>query len=825
MQSNNENNMQQNGLSVTGIIFKYMLGFYPGLAEKDAVISGYSHLLALCSQNPDSEYIFATSLIEEFSRYRKALVSCMSMDIDETPSDETDYSQIVKDLDVQEYRPGILTKEEELFFADNIYDYLCQLRKIDQDIMAKVCRNVLSKPCYGKNIYIASAPFPGLFLKDFRQELKFSRDVCFHIVINEPLLRYIANTQLADFPYPYKLYANEEEIGIEKFDVIIAFDPGTKKERVDEQEILRLHGMLSEEGELIIPVHNSYLAQPHLDESANSHFAPLIKRNAIKTIVQLPEFLSQRKTGSISILEIIAGENSTPEDSRRIWLRPSQYILMVDASKLDRYDLTYKHISLDGKEIDMLIDMLDHPTEHSDYDQMLRDDEVSYESQEVVKERILDSHGILLPAYHLHYKYPVWQNLYMLFKECQSIKKNRDSVKIIRSNNLSKYATGAEFDISELETIQYNGNERVICGPAVLAKFHANGDCETCIVGKENAVAIEDGIFAFSVKDGRWYDEEKEFDIDERLTYLECLLHDIETEVSILCFDSSVYPLTEKQILYLPAKFRNSDEVAGYVSRIIGNNIKSLQQEIVKQHEEYKRQVRIRKHAMSQTVSSLSATWNVLMSYMNQRGTLGLAETIGVRHPVSVKSQIEKVAKLMTTLSTQTDHLTDIDYNWGEQISLEPTGYFLKYVSEHQNVSFKFDLSENNLVDKEDCIFMVAPDALDRVMSNIISNAQSHGFTDNSRTDYCIKIVWGRSLDSVLISIGNNGNPLLPDMKESELTDYGVSSALNTDGHSGIGCSDIKSIVEQQGGTFEIKRHDGEPFPVEYILSFPRVTK
>ena len=103
----------------------------------------------------------------------------------------------------------------------------------------------------------------------------------------------------------------------------------------------------------------------------------------------------------------------------------------------------------------------------------------------------------------------------------------------------------------------------------------------------------------------------------------------------------------------------------------------------------------------------------------------------------------------------------------------------------------------------------VAPNDMQRLVSNIVDNARKHGFTDHSRKDYEIKVFLSIDVEKNMFQIDfkNNGNPLPEGMNKMR---YGIKGekAGQTAG-TGMGGSYVKSFVEHYGGDYEIFM-DGE---------------
>ena len=115
---------------------------------------------------------------------------------------------------------------------------------------------------------------------------------------------------------------------------------------------------------------------------------------------------------------------------------------------------------------------------------------------------------------------------------------------------------------------------------------------------------------------------------------------------------------------------------------------------------------------------------------------------------------------------------------------------------------------------------MFPPKALEQVIYNIISNAQAHGFNDESRKDYNLRFSWHTDGLALIIEVENNGSPIPTDRDVASLLEYGVSTDLHNNGHNGIGCNEIDDIMHRYDGNVEIVSSPDKEFTVKYVLTF-----
>ena len=111
--------------------------------------------------------------------------------------------------------------------------------------------------------------------------------------------------------------------------------------------------------------------------------------------------------------------------------------------------------------------------------------------------------------------------------------------------------------------------------------------------------------------------------------------------------------------------------------------------------------------------------------------------------------------------------------------------------------------------------------ALQQVLDNIVANAREHGFKDKERDDFVIRTSWNTDGLNMLIKVSNNGSPLPVDIDSDLLLEYGYSTALNQNGHSGIGGGEIAEIMHKFGGDVRIISSPEKKFTVTYVLTMP----
>ncbi len=299
----------------------------------------------------------------------------------------------------------------------------------------------------------------------------------------------------------------------------------------------------------------------------------------------------------------------------------------------------------------------------------------------------------------------------------------------------------------------------------------------------------------------------------------------------------------------------------------------STQQELKKNHEDYKKAVRMRKHALTQKLSSFKEKFSKLNAFrMRNGGKLNDEDTLSRITGSKVKDAFEFLSSIIDEMMPVIEHIADVDYSFKNPERIIIKSFIEDYIAQKNSgwLNFKpviawkdyyFVMSPNNISNEiksltekykslyddtisSDILFFsnntyknesfdqvfqrysdtysiwFPPDALTLVLDNIVSNALAHAFTDESRTDYMLRFSLKNDSTELSLIIENNGTPIPEDRDVISLFEYGVSSALHQNGHNGIGCNEIDDIMRRYGGKVELVSTPNDEFTVKYILSF-----
>lgn len=276
-----------------------------------------------------------------------------------------------------------------------------------------------------------------------------------------------------------------------------------------------------------------------------------------------------------------------------------------------------------------------------------------------------------------------------------------------------------------------------------------------------------------------------------------------------------------------------------YVTSVVMSAYDNLKKEKEQDLTNYSKGIRLRKHALSQSLSSVSSLFDTLNTLRKRNfGTLDDTDVVSVKG-FTVADIFERLEKWLPEVMETVDHLADIDYSFGKIESINPETFIEGYISSHDNEWMNFSASVNwirgNNIAREDIkmngvvllkkgnpisSFNFPKDALYRILDNIVSNAKEYAFTDKGREDYDLHFSWRMNGTDLVIEIANNGTPIPEDRDVRSLLEYGVSSNLHSRGHNGIGCHEIKGIMNRYNGDFEIVSKPQDKYTVRYLLVF-----
>ena len=261
------------------------------------------------------------------------------------------------------------------------------------------------------------------------------------------------------------------------------------------------------------------------------------------------------------------------------------------------------------------------------------------------------------------------------------------------------------------------------------------------------------------------------------------------------------------------------------------DSLKAADLRIQKAYDEYRKDVRMKNHAIGQTVFNIKNWWdNLNLARQKGNGVVSDADTIGVTRKITVAEIYWNLDISMSKLRKQ---LSKFDSGYGlsrEEFAL-PT-FLEQYIAEHRSPDFTFEYNANAYrwnnegeadANKTDVIkqpsITFSKEALTTVLDNIRNNACTHGFQGRPNEQDKIKLtIQAQGTDYILI-VANNGAPLKDDFQKEDVFVYGQTSGEAKE-HFGIGGYEIKRLMNEFEGDVELLANSDSEFPIAYKLIF-----
>lgn len=312
------------------------------------------------------------------------------------------------------------------------------------------------------------------------------------------------------------------------------------------------------------------------------------------------------------------------------------------------------------------------------------------------------------------------------------------------------------------------------------------------------------------------------FSIDKNIVLPEYLLMYLQSDK--ILSQTNVYKgvglpyISEKNFLDLIVALPSVEQQREELLRTLAKDVNSFQDREEKLFDIYKQEIHTRKHALSQNISSLSSYWNKINNIrLNNNNIIDGTKYVGIVNSVQVSSILDSISNLISTVEKQVEHLADVNYDWGQPSEIKPQQLINNYI--RKNTSTEFIMTSPKNKGDKNIAFYAPLRAVEHVISNIVTNAKEHGFTQSDRNDYEIAFDWFEEFGNIVILISNNGDPLKEGVTGEMVFTYGFSTMFNVNGHNGIGGSESKSIMEKFGN-IEIISNPNERFPITYKLTF-----
>ena len=237
-------------------------------------------------------------------------------------------------------------------------------------------------------------------------------------------------------------------------------------------------------------------------------------------------------------------------------------------------------------------------------------------------------------------------------------------------------------------------------------------------------------------------------------------------------------------------------------------------EEIKKNFDSYKQDIRMKKHALAQTLRVMKDWWmNLLMARENGNGVIDDTATIGQLRPVAVKDIFGNIDHEMNKLFKQVN-----SFNMGDTMQVDvfdAKDFIQQYVNHHTPI-FEYQCE----LPKEETRIRFPKEAFQIILDNISSNACSHGFKGREKEKNIIRIIAEIKGQDLIIRVDNNGRPMPVGMTTEKVFTYGDTTEEGSNEHGGLGGYQIKDLMTKFGGEVELELNSEADFPVAYKLVF-----
>lgn len=407
---------------------------------------------------------------------------------------------------------------------------------------------------------------------------------------------------------------------------------------------------------------------------------------------------------------------------------------------------------------------------------------------------------------------------------------------VVMGKDLSSTYLNCNINWKELPT-SYSGFIKVVENDC-LAAFFLNGLCKVgklSGVSSESPIALHSALIAFSKKSDT---------ITEEFLLRSIMSDDFNRQAKSL---QTRYGLTPENFLEIEIEVPSIEEQNRLCKEDANKTLNEADQLLLKAHEEFRKDMHMKKHAIGQTIFNLNNWWNILSRARREgNGILDESSTVGNSHKVLIRDIFDNLRQSIDQLQQQ---ISKFDRGNGlvpEQFAL--TEFIEQYISTHKSPMFEFQydstkhratkslpmvefdendmpiaISDENILSEGDPLeYITFPkEALTIIFDNIISNACAHGFTnsESSAGDNLIRIDIISEGLNYIVEISNNGAPLDKNISTEDVFTYGKSISIGKS-HFGIGGYEVFRLMKEFNSDAELISDPTNDFPVKYRLIF-----
>lgn len=255
------------------------------------------------------------------------------------------------------------------------------------------------------------------------------------------------------------------------------------------------------------------------------------------------------------------------------------------------------------------------------------------------------------------------------------------------------------------------------------------------------------------------------------------------------------------------------------------SRLNDADRKILESYESFRKDMHMKKHAIGQTLFNLNNWWNILQQVRKEgNGVVSDDATTGKIRKISVTTIYDSLQNAIGQLQQQ---ISKFDRGNGLAVKKFALTEFIEdYIARKQNPLFTFSYDQfrhNELRTFPEVEF--APEALEIIFDNIVSNACCHGFKDRVDRQNIIKIELATEGDNYVVVVSNNGSAIHKQIKPEDVFVYGKTSKMGVastgnESHFGIGGYEVQKLMREFGGDAKFVSEPDSEYPVSYKLTF-----
>lgn len=232
---------------------------------------------------------------------------------------------------------------------------------------------------------------------------------------------------------------------------------------------------------------------------------------------------------------------------------------------------------------------------------------------------------------------------------------------------------------------------------------------------------------------------------------------------------------------------------------------------------------RQKKHAVQQIMNDILPALDDLLGYISENESINKDTIVSVKSVQTLGDVIRNITNEANRVSRMVDKFTMLEtYGPSEEILVSAT------LKEYCNtrIDDTYEVHFYGLEDEYDVRVMMWGPSFLQMFDNLFSNAKKYGFKESLEKRYVIRVYLSMTelpsrIPAVKISVVNNGEPVSKSISLDKLFVWGFGQG------DGIGCNQVKEIVEHYGGEVAYCEYpdDPEDYCSEFNIVLPIVNE